>query len=166
MGELSVRRNTAGSELPALIAGAGERAALRFLEFFTVNIRNRNTRAAYARAAALFLRWCGGQGITRLQDVQPVHVAAYVEQLGQKMSPPSVKQHLACIRMLFDWLVTGQVIPSNPAHSVRGPRHSVSKGVTPVLSSEEATALASFCRKCPKTTGKPPCKKSLTLCTV
>src|ERR1700677_1746040 len=57
------------------------------------------------------------------------------------MSPPSVKQHLACIRMLFDWLVTGQVMPSNPAHSVRGPRHSVSKGSTPVLSSEEATAL-------------------------
>jgi site-specific recombinase XerD len=57
------------------------------------------------------------------------------------MSPPSVKQHLACIRMLFDWLVIGQVMPSNPAHSVRGPRHSVSKGVTPVLSSEEATAL-------------------------
>ena len=57
------------------------------------------------------------------------------------MSAPSVKQHLACIRMLFDWLVTGQVVPVNPAHSVRGPRHSVSKGVTPVLSSEEATAL-------------------------
>jgi site-specific recombinase XerC len=57
------------------------------------------------------------------------------------MSAPSVKQHLACIRMLFDWLVTGEVVPVNPAHSVRGPRHSVSKGVTPVLSSEEATAL-------------------------
>jgi integrase/recombinase XerD len=140
MGELSVRRNTAGA-LPALIAGAGDRAALRFLEFFTVNIRNRNTRAAYARAAAVFLRWCEGQGITRLRDVQPVHVAAYIEHLSQEMSPPSVKQHLACIRMLFDWLVTGQVMPSNPAHSVRGPRHSVSKGVTPVLSSEEATAL-------------------------
>ncbi len=68
-------------------------------------------------------------------------VAAYVEQLGKRMKPPSVKQHLACIRMLFDWLVTGQVVPVNPAHSVRGPRHSVSKGVTPVLSSEEASAL-------------------------
>ena len=43
---------SSGPELPALIAGAGERAALRFIEFFTVNIRNRNTRAAYARAAA------------------------------------------------------------------------------------------------------------------
>ena len=56
------------------------------------------------------------------------------------MSAPSVKQHLACIRMLFDWVVTGQVVPINPAHSVRGPRYSVSKGITPVLSSGEASA--------------------------
>jgi integrase/recombinase XerD len=142
MGELAVIGSTGGAvELPVLIGRAGDRAARRFVEFFTVNIRNKNTRAAYARAAAVFLRWCEGQGITRLQNVQPVHVATYVEQLAREMSPPSVKQHLACIRMLFDWLVTGQVMPSNPAHSVRGPRHSVSKGVTPVLSSEEATAL-------------------------
>jgi site-specific recombinase XerD len=127
--------------LPTLIERAGKQAALRFLEFFTVTIRNKNTRVAYARAATQFLYWCEGQGIGELSRLQPVHVAAYIEQLGRKMSPPSVKQHLACIRMLFDWLVMGQVMPSNPAHSVRGPRHSVSKGVTPVLSSEEATAL-------------------------
>src|SRR6202050_346252 len=142
MGELTVIGSTGGGhKLPVLIGRAGDRAARRFVEFFTVNIRNRNTRAAYARAAAVFLRWREGQGITRLQNVKPVHVATYVEQLAREMSATSVKQHLACIRMLFDWLVTGQVMPSNPAHSVRGPRHSVSKGVTPVLSSEEATAL-------------------------
>jgi integrase/recombinase XerD len=95
-------------ELPALIAGAGERAAWRFLEFFTVNIRNKNTRTAYTQAAGSFLRWCGDKGITRIQDVQPVHVAAYVEELGAVRSAPTVKQHLACLRMLFDWLVTGQ----------------------------------------------------------
>src|ERR1017187_5022100 len=134
-------KNAAAVVLPALIAGAGERAALRFLEFFTVNIRNKNTRAAYARAAGAFLRWCEGQGISGLGRVQPVHVAAYIEQLQGERSAPTVKQHLACIRMLFDWLVIGQVVPTNPAHSVRGPRHLVTKGVTPVLSSEEATAL-------------------------
>ncbi len=141
MPELAVIKTSAAPELPALIDRAGKPASLRFLEFFTVNIRNKNTRKAYARAAAAFLHWCEAKGIDRLQDVQPVHVAGYVEQLGREMSPPSVKQHLACIRMLFDWLVTGQVMPSNPAHAVRGPRHSVSKGSTPVLSSEEATAL-------------------------
>jgi site-specific recombinase XerD len=70
-----------------------------------------------------------------------ISCAAYIELLQGRRSAPTVKQHLACIRMLFDWLVTGQVMPTNPAHSVRGPRHSVSKGSTPVLSSEEATAL-------------------------
>lgn len=127
--------------LPALITGAGKPGALRFLEFFTVNIRNTNTRAAYGRAAGAFLLWCERQGISELGRIQPVHVAAYIELLQTKRSAPTVKQHLACIRMLFDWLVIGQVIPTNPAHSVRGPRHSVTKGSTPVLSSEEATAL-------------------------
>jgi integrase/recombinase XerD len=131
----------AGCTVPRLIAGAGDHAALRFIEFFTVTIRNKNTRAAYARAAADFLRWCEGQGITALGLVQPLHVAAYIELLQGKRSAPTIKQHLACIRMLFDWLFIGQVMPTNPAHSVRGPRHSVTKGVTPVLSSEEATAL-------------------------
>jgi len=125
----------------ALIAGAGGRAARRFLEYLTVNIRNKNTRAAYGRAAADFLHWCEGKGISDLGRVQPVHVAAYIELLRGQRSAPTVKQHLACIRMLFDRLVVGQVMPTNPAHSVRGPRHTVTKGVTPVLSSEEATAL-------------------------
>jgi integrase/recombinase XerD len=143
MGDLVVIGNTAGQgrALPAIIAGAKKGARTRFLEFFTVNIRNPNTRAAYTRAAAEFLHWCESKGIGELDEVAPVHVATHIEQLGRRMKVSSVKQHLACIRMLFDWLVTGQVVPVNPAHSVRGPRHSVSRGVTPVLSSEEATAL-------------------------
>jgi integrase len=43
--------------------------------------------------------------------------------------------------MLFDWLVIGQVIPVNPAHAVRGPKHVVKKGKTPVLTAEEAREL-------------------------
>ena len=81
MNDLEVTPHASWPELPALIAGAGKPAARRFLEFFTVNIRNRNTRAAYARAAGEFLRWCEGQGIGELGRVQPVHVAAYIEQL-------------------------------------------------------------------------------------
>ncbi len=125
-----------------MIAGAGKAASLRFAEFFTVNIRNPNTRAAYARSAAVFLRWCETRaGVVELRHVQPVHVAAYIEELQGRHAAPTVKQHLACLRMLFDWLVIGQIIPSNPAHSVRGPRHSVSKGSTRVISSAEATEL-------------------------
>lgn len=126
--------------LPRLIADAGKQASERFLEFFTANIRNRNTRAAYAHAVCRFCAWCETQGIG-LADVRPVVVATYVEMLTSTHSAPTVKQHLAAIRMLCDWLVVGQVLPHNPAASVRGPRHVVRRGKTPVLSAEQARAL-------------------------
>jgi hypothetical protein len=44
--------------VPALVAATGERASMRFLEFFAANIRNQHTRRAYARAAQQFLAWC------------------------------------------------------------------------------------------------------------
>ena len=125
--------------IPAPIASAGEPATRHFIEFFTANIRNRNTRAAYARAVADFFAWCETVGLRNLGQLQPVHVATYIEQLGQTQSVPSVKQHLAAIRMLFDWLVVGQVVPTNPASVVRGPKHVVKRGKTPVLSPEEAS---------------------------
>ena len=124
--------------LPPLIAREGEHAGRRFVEFFTANIRNRNTRMAYMRALGPFLSWCEARGLS-LRDIQPVHVAAYVEQ--HPGSKPTVKQHLAAIRMLFDWLVTGQVVPTNPAASVRGPKYVVRKGKTPVLTAEQARQL-------------------------
>jgi site-specific recombinase XerD len=123
-----------------MIADAGEHAARRFIEFFAATIRNKNTRAAYAQAVGQFLSWCDDRRLT-LATLGPVHVAGYIEELGEKRTAPTVKQHLAAIRMLFDWLVTGQVIPVNPAWSVRGPRHVVKKGATPVLSADEARQL-------------------------
>jgi site-specific recombinase XerD len=65
-----------------------------------------------------------------------------VHDLQDELSPHSVKQHLAAIRMLFDWLVTRHVIDTNRAHSVRGPCYAVKKGKTPVLTPEEAHALS------------------------
>lgn len=126
--------------LPSIIAAGGPRAARRFVEFFTANIRNRNTREAYARAVGQFCDWCEHRGLT-LERIDPIAVAAYIEQLGVMRSKPTVKQHLAAIRMLFDWLVLGQVVPVNPASSVRGPKHVVKRGKTPVLSATEARDL-------------------------
>lgn len=126
--------------LPALFAPSPA-AGKRYVEFFTANIRNSNTRKAYARAAVDFAAWCDQAGLTELRDIEPVHVAAYVETLQLRLSAPSVKLHLAGIRMLFDWLVIGQVIAMNPASSVRGPKHSVKKGKTPVLGADEARAM-------------------------
>ena len=127
--------------LPRLIAGAGDQARLRFVEFFAANIRNPHTRRAYARACAAFLDWCADVGVPVLAAVQPLHVATWIEQQARTVSTPSVKQRLAAIRHLFDWLVVGQVVPVNPAASVRGPRHVVKEGKTPVLDPAEARAL-------------------------
>jgi integrase/recombinase XerC len=79
--------------------------------------------------------------VRSIADVQPVHVATWIEAGTRELAAPSVKQRLAAIRHLFDWLVTGQVVPVNPAGSVRGPRHVVTCGQTPVLDPSEARAL-------------------------
>ena len=121
-----------GHLVPALIADAGEPAAWRYVEFFTANIRNPNTRRAYSRACRQFFAWCDDRGLT-LATIRPFDVATYVELLQQTHSAPCVKQQLAAVRMLFDWLVTGQVAPANPASAVRGPKHVVKAGKTPVL---------------------------------
>ena len=137
-----------GSSIPARIArgmtpalfGTSEQAQRKFWEFFTAHIRNPNTRRAYLIAVWRFADWCGFYGIP-LAKVEPMVVAAYVEELTGKLAPASVKQHLAGIRMLFDWLVVGQVLPFNPASSVRVPKHVVKRGKTPVLTAEEARGL-------------------------
>src|SRR5437867_6612029 len=125
--------------LPAAITRAGEKAAWRFIEFFTANIRNKNTRAAYAQAVREFFSWCEAHGFHQLDRIQPVVIAAYIEQ--HPGAAPTVKQHLAAIRMLFDWLVIGQIVPANPASSVRGPKHVVKRGKTPVLKADQARTL-------------------------
>lgn len=126
--------------LPSLFQAMPE-GGRRFWEFFTVNIRNPHTRRAYFKAVEGFAAWCEEKGRPDLAGVTPMHVAAYVEQLGRTHSKPTVKQHLAAIRMLFDWLVTGHIMETNPAHAVRGPKHSVRKGKTSVLSADEMREL-------------------------
>ncbi len=134
-------RLSSASALPVLVVAAGEHAQTRFFEFFVSNIRNPNTRRAYGRAIGDFLARCEAQGVASIADVRPLHVGTYVELLTRELSPPTAKQRLAAIRMLFDWLVTGQIVPVNPAASVRGPRHVVKTGKTPVLDPAEARAL-------------------------
>ena len=126
--------------VPATIAELGTLASKRFLEFFTANIRNRNTRSAYYRAVSDFFIWCEHRHVS-LHAVFPMLVAAYVEELTIRKAAPTVQQNLAAIRALFDFLVIGQVLPFNPATSVRGPRHVVRKGKKPVLSAEDARRL-------------------------
>src|SRR4051794_12014259 len=119
--------------LPGLISAAGDPAAYRSLEFFTAQIRNPHTRRAYVRAVGEFCAWLEAHGVPSIAAVSSIHVAVYVEDLSRCQSAPTVKQHHAAIRMMFDWLATGGVLPFNPATAVRGPKHVVKRGKTPVL---------------------------------
>lgn len=131
----------AAPALPSLVAAAGERASIRFLEFFAAAIRNPHTRRAYSHAVSTFLHWCAEMGISSITDVQPLHVAAWIELQSRSHSAPTAKQRLAALRHLFDWLVVGQVVPNNPAAAVRGPAFSARKGKTPILDAAETRLL-------------------------
>ncbi len=134
-----------GFTVPATIADQGDKAAERFFTFFTDTIPNQNTRAAYYRNAMRFFAWTGKKRLS-LDAIKSYHVSAYLAELtltGKETlaSTPTVKQHLASLRMLFDWLITGQVIDANPAAAVRAAKHVVKKGKTPVLKADEAREL-------------------------
>lgn len=138
--ELVAANGSASWPTPALIRAAGRKASKRYWEFFAANIRNKNTRLAYYRALNDFFAWCNDRGLGML-DLEPIVVATYVEYLSGIYSRPTVKQHLAAIRMCFDWLVVGHVLLHNPAAAVRGPTHVVRTGKTPVLTAEQARKL-------------------------
>ena len=115
-------------------AESGRRA---WVDFFAAQIRNRNTRQAYARAAHRLFDWLSEYGIHDVVDIEPVHIAVWLEERMREASRPTVKQELAGIRRLFDWLTVRQVVSSSPAAAVRGPKHTVRRGTTPVLSAAE-----------------------------
>jgi hypothetical protein len=79
----------ASAQLPALVAASGERAAWRFLEFFTAAIRNPYTPRAYARDVRVFMSWCTDAGIPLVQNVTTLHVATYIERLGWSHPAPA-----------------------------------------------------------------------------
>ena len=94
-----------------MIVDAGPQATARFLEFFAGRTANARPRATFGRAVGQFLGWCEARGLG-LRDVSPLHVTAYIRT--HPGSAPTVKQHLAAIRMLGDWLVVNQVLPGEP----------------------------------------------------
>ena len=126
--------------LPGTVREAGPSAERRLLEFFTAEISNPNTRLAYSTAAGRFFRWCETRNLA-LGAITPFAVATYIEEMQDRYALPTVKQHLSALRALLDYLVVGQVLPSNPAAPVRGPKYVVKHGKTPVLSAGEARTL-------------------------
>jgi len=127
--------------IPVQIESAGGAATERFVEFFIATIRNKNTRRAYHRAVLRFFTWCDEIGLAELSALRPLHLATYIEALGQSHERASVKLHLAALRRLFDWMVTGGFLDTNPATSVKGPALVMTRGKTPVLAAEEVRML-------------------------
>ena len=126
--------------VPVIVERAGPAAADRVVKFFTDQIHNANTRAAYGKAVTRFFGWCDERGL-ELNEISRVAVATYVEELQAVYRTPTINQHLAAIRRLFDWLVVGEVVPRNPAATVRGPTLVGDSGKTPVLESSEVRRL-------------------------
>ena len=94
--------------LPALFTPT-LKAAERVFEFFTAQIHNEHTRQAYLVALRRFDQWCRARGLRQLSIIKPFHIAAFIKDLqqpktpgDQPLSPPTVKQHLAALRKLFD----------------------------------------------------------------
>ena len=138
---LTVRSSTTASDfVPLVVAKSGNRTSKLYLEFFAARIRNKNTREAYLRNVSKFFNWCSERKIS-FERIEPMVVAAYIEQLTNKYPAETVKQHLAAVRKLYDHLVVNQVLGVNPAASVRGPKVETMEGKTPVLTAEEARTL-------------------------
>jgi site-specific recombinase XerD len=128
-------------QAPILIERASASTKKKFFEFFTVPIRNANTRAAYYRAIQQFLAWCERAGYQQLEDIEPITVAAYIETLQRHAAPPTVKQYMAAIRMLFSWLTEKGVLAMNPAREVKTERFSRTEGKTPAFVEGEVQRL-------------------------
>jgi integrase/recombinase XerC len=73
---------TASIVVPAIVADAGDQAARRFLEFFAATIRNKNTRLAHLHVVGKFFAWCEHHRVGQPDDIEPLHLAAYIEALG------------------------------------------------------------------------------------
>jgi integrase/recombinase XerD len=133
-------RNWQVEGLPEIIRRAGPAAQRQTLEFFAAKTRNPNTRQAYVTAVMRFMHWCEDRNL-ELIDITAITVTAYVEEMQREYAPPTVKQHLAAIRTLFDYLVMGHVLAMNPASDVRRQKPIVNNRRTPVLQPVEARWL-------------------------
>ncbi|MGL4461275.1 MAG: tyrosine-type recombinase/integrase [Planctomycetia bacterium] len=124
--------------VPRIVVDAGPAAGFVWEEFFSGQLRNRNTRTAYLRAVHRFFRWIEPKGIL-LPQITPGIVGDYLD--SHPGSAPTKKQHLAALRRLFDLLVVRHVVVLNPAASVRTERYEVVEGKTPDIAVDTARLL-------------------------
>lgn len=114
-----------------------------FRNYFEGKLRCANTRRAYERSASSFFIFAAERlALPSIDHVKPYHISAWLDSmLANGLSAPTVKQRLAALNGLFESLLVQRIISSNPVRLVKGPRHVISKGRTPVLSGEEMVQL-------------------------
>ena len=134
--------------VPALIADLGDQASWRYVEFFAANIRNRPHAPRLCAGLQPVFRLVRRSRPT-LTTIRPFDVGDWMKQLQENHGPAGVKQQLAAVRMMFNWLVTGQVAPMNPAAAVRGPKLVVKTGKTPVLDGKNGASSSTAFRPRP-----------------
>ena len=125
-----------GNTLPTLIDAAGDQARMRFLEFFTANIRNPNTRRSYAKAAEEFLAWCSFAGVPSIAAVQPVHVGTWCSV----PSSTAVQSHAIRGKGHWNFNEIGRSIIMSP-HRRRLELHGLAKSKNVTPPKEELTDL-------------------------
>ena len=127
--------------LPAVFSRDSKETVMRAFEFFHVALSNPKTRVQYQNTVKVFCQWASAKGATSIRDVQPLHVASFIEERKTQVAPPTVKAELAALRSWFNYLTSGGQLTHNPAASVKGPKHSRAEGKTPGMSGSEAGRL-------------------------
>ncbi|MGE3424730.1 MAG: tyrosine-type recombinase/integrase [Dehalococcoidia bacterium] len=136
--------------VPRAVLRAGRTATLAFLEFFA-GIENPHTREAYLRNCLLFFAWARERGLEEIDLVTPLLAKAYAqtalptfrlpENRTKPRSKPTVKQHLAALTELYNFLVSEQIVETNPFGAVKRPKYRVQRGKTPYLGEKDAIAF-------------------------
>jgi site-specific recombinase XerD len=131
------------SKSPIAVALASDHVRLSLETFFKAEVRNPNTRRAYQNGAKDFFVYLSARPhVDTLETIKALHVSGWLETMDERgLSPPTIKQRLAGLRMMFNALVRAQVLRINPVSVVKGPAHSVTKGKTPVLTGEQTMQL-------------------------
>lgn len=110
----------AGEPFPDMITRCGHSAGRRFVEFFTEEVKSPAMRMTYAQAVVRFCSWADRRGHT-VEELTTIVISIYVEQLGLRSPLATVKQHLAAVRLLFDWFVISGIVTANPVERVPDP---------------------------------------------
>jgi integrase len=128
-------------QAPILIERAGPSTRKKFFEFFYGPDPQRAHQSRLLPGNPTVLGLGGARRLSGAEDIEPITVAAYIETLQRQAAPPTVKQHMAAIRMLFSWLTEKGVLAMNPARESQDREIFAAEGKTPAFVEGEVQRL-------------------------